>query len=295
MQNNLESLFYRLASVQVQDDNLNGLPYHRMDSSEMKEYMRIYQKGAQGALQALVGFDTGEPVAHEALRKPNGNIRLLSGNYFSIETMNVEAITLDDLARGLATKMRWNGFTRAPMTVAEHCIRMSEMVDIEHAFDALMHDCTEAILGDMPKPFKLLMPEFDKIEQRLYSKMAAHYGLSDPILPIIKEADAFALQWEWVNIKLNKNFEPFTIKQSFEQFKQRFEYLVQLKTNFPATPKIYASPDGFVYCPYCTKQHRHGGNGNGVASGHRQPDCGNSTGYIVIPYNEHRHAFANRA
>jgi hypothetical protein len=277
MNNNLRNLFYKLADVGTSRDQT------------------IFIGGAFAAANALVVFDAhAETAKQEPLRKPDGNIRLLSGNYFSIETMNVDAITLDDLAIGLATKMRWNGFTRSPMTVAEHCIRMSEMVPIEHAFDALMHDCTEAILGDMPKPFKLLMPEFDQIEQRLYSKMAAHYGLSDPILPIVKEMDAQALQWEWVNIKLNKNFEPLTMKQSFLEFKKRFDFLTLLKTNFTKIPKVYADAQGFVSCPYCQKIHRHGGNGNGIAAGHRQPDCGNKTGYLVIPYNEHRDAHAAR-
>ncbi len=50
------------------------------------------------------------------------------------------------------------------------------------------------------------------------------------------------------------------------------------------TPYVYADENGFVKCPYCFKIHRHGSNGNGVAEGHRQPDCGNEIGYIVIPY-----------
>jgi hypothetical protein len=51
-------------------------------------------------------------------------------------------------------------------------------------------------------------------------------------------------------------------------------------------PNIHADKDGFVTCPYCHGTHRHGGQGNGIASGHRVPDCGNKVGYIVVPYSD---------
>lgn len=53
-------------------------------------------------------------------------------------------------------------------------------------------------------------------------------------------------------------------------------------------PKVYADKDGFVKCPYCGGIHRHGGQGNGTAQGHRMPDCGNQIGYVVVPYAVHQ-------
>ena len=53
-------------------------------------------------------------------------------------------------------------------------------------------------------------------------------------------------------------------------------------------PPVWADKDGFVKCPYCKGIHRHGGQGNGVASGHRLPDCGTQPGYVVIPWTENQ-------
>lgn len=60
------------------------------------------------------------------------------------------------------------------------------------------------------------------------------------------------------------------------------DYAMAIKKDL-AVPRVHADKDGFVTCPYCKGIHRHGGNGNGVASGHRHPDCGNEIGYIVVP------------
>lgn len=49
---------------------------------------------------------------------------------------------------------------------------------------------------------------------------------------------------------------------------------------------VYADADGFVNCPFCKGIHRHGGNGNGRAHGHRVPDCGSRQEYFVVP--EHK-------
>lgn len=62
------------------------------------------------------------------------------------------------------------------------------------------------------------------------------------------------------------------------------EYYADYYTGYP---RVLATVDGFVNCPYCKGVHRHGGMGNGIAGGHRHPDCGNMVGYVVVPYHRH--------
>lgn len=50
-------------------------------------------------------------------------------------------------------------------------------------------------------------------------------------------------------------------------------------------PYAHADKQGLVICHYCGKYHRHGGKGNGVASGQRMADCGLGE-YIVVPFKE---------
>src|SRR6185503_5589264 len=66
-------------------------------------------------------------------------------------------------ARPLANLSRFGGHTRAFYSVAQHSVIVSQLVeerggDAEDAFAALMHDATEAYLGDMPHPIKHRSP-----------------------------------------------------------------------------------------------------------------------------------------
>jgi hypothetical protein len=64
-----------------------------------------------------------------------------------------------DIARALANQCRFGGHSRVFYSVAQHCVIVSRVVeerggDIEDVFAALMHDASEAYLGDMPHPIK---------------------------------------------------------------------------------------------------------------------------------------------
>lgn len=48
---------------------------------------------------------------------------------------------------------------------------------------------------------------------------------------------------------------------------------------------VHSDKEGFIKCPFCGGIHRHGGNGNGIASGSRKPDCGKEE-YFVVPYGK---------
>lgn len=60
---------------------------------------------------------------------------------------------------------------------------------------------------------------------------------------------------------------------------------VNLLNNKP-TIYVHADKDGFVRCPFCGNLHKHGGNGNGIASGGRKPDCKEcgDEEYFVVPH-----------
>lgn len=72
-----------------------------------------------------------------------------------------------EIARGLSNLTRWNGTSSMPMTVAEHSIRCSYETEGD-PLEALLHDVTEVWLGDVPGPWKALLPDFVKLEQYLW-------------------------------------------------------------------------------------------------------------------------------
>ena len=52
-----------------------------------------------------------------------------------------------------------------------------------HPLEALLHDATEAYLGDVPKPAKLLCPEYQFAENRLAVAIGKRFGVTLHPLP----------------------------------------------------------------------------------------------------------------
>ena len=79
----------------------------------------------------------------------------------------VEDVHIDDIANSLSNKCRFTGLVNKFYSVAEHSLLTSLYVDPEYAFEALMHDATEAYLPDVATPVKVCLPGFKEIEARL--------------------------------------------------------------------------------------------------------------------------------
>jgi hypothetical protein len=102
------------------------------------------------------------------------------------------------LAHHLSHLCRATGGTRAFYSVAQHSLLVSYLVPQRGTLplQGLLHDMTEAVMGDLSTPVKALFPEYKRFEQRLYARMSGAYGLPTELDPEVKLADTLALRWE---------------------------------------------------------------------------------------------------
>lgn len=103
-------------------------------------------------------------------------------------------IRIDDIARALSHLCRYNGQTSRFYSVAEHSVLAAEMAGrMGHPISvqrwALLHDASEAYVGDMIRPLKKEIPQFEEIEERVQRAIARRFNLPWPMYPIIKEID----------------------------------------------------------------------------------------------------------
>lgn len=101
----------------------------------------------------------------------------------------VDDIDALDIAHALGMICRYGGHTRRFYSVAEHCVLMSQAVAPEHALWALLHDATEAYVGDMVRPLKRSMPAYAAAEEFLMATICAHFGLDYECPAEVKDAD----------------------------------------------------------------------------------------------------------
>lgn len=99
---------------------------------------------------------------------------------------------IKQIARNLAQINRWCGDTKHPFSVAQHSILVSYLVPPAFALEALLHDATEAYLGDLPAPVKAICPDYQRLESFFYINIARHYGLPHVTNPDVAYADRMA-------------------------------------------------------------------------------------------------------
>jgi hypothetical protein len=110
-----------------------------------------------------------------------------------------EEIHIRDIARGLAMKCRYGGHVTRFYSVAEHSVYVSRNVPPEHARQALLHDATEAYLGDMIRPLKYQadLAGFKRVEDALEPVIFQRFGCEPHMHPAIKLVDNRILHDEY--------------------------------------------------------------------------------------------------
>lgn len=129
----------------------------------------------------------------EQLEYTENSIRTYTGKVFDLKILDPDSICIEDIAHALSHTNRFGGHLREPYTVAQHSVMVVNCVPEHLKLTALLHDATEAYIGDMPSPFKKLMPDYKALENNLMKVIAEKYSLVYPFPPEIKAADSHLL------------------------------------------------------------------------------------------------------
>lgn len=102
--------------------------------------------------------------------------------------------SLKDIVWALSHVNRYSGHCLWPYSVLHHsCFIASRMFidigDSKLALQGLMHDATEAYMGDVPRPIKRLVPKYTEVEEQMQKQLFTHFGI-DPVMdPRVKDYD----------------------------------------------------------------------------------------------------------
>lgn len=102
-----------------------------------------------------------------------------SGGKFWPLDPRVEDFNIGDIAHHLSMICRYGGAVQSFYSVAEHSILVSHYVPPEYAKEALLHDASEAYVGDLIRPLKHQpeMAAFREAEDRIYPLVMEAFGV----------------------------------------------------------------------------------------------------------------------
>ena len=159
-------------------------------------------------------------------------------------------VDIEDIAHALSMICRWTGHTKFHYSVAQHSYYCSYLMRSDKlSLAALLHDASEAYLGDMNRPLKHFTPAgpaYLKIEEAVERVIFTKFGLPYPMPAAVKDADSRMLYTEkeqlmpthawttkWggsVSEGLNGiSIERWTPRRAEKMFLRRFKELYQEK------------------------------------------------------------------
>lgn len=115
-------------------------------------------------------------------------IRTSAGRSFNLLQPHTTPFGIDEIAHALSQLCRFTGHTRTHYSVAQHSVLVSYVVPDEFAMHGLMHDASEAFLGDVSSPLKQQLRAYRDIERTVEHAIAVRFGI--PPLRWTSEANA---------------------------------------------------------------------------------------------------------
>lgn len=167
-----------------------------------------------------------------------------SGGRVSVDNPLPEEINIEDISKALSKLCRYNGHCEDFYSVAQHCVLGAkfalENFGKEAAKEFLLHDATEAFVGDMIRPVKALNPWFQDTEDLFWKAIAVKFGLPlqhsqschyiDNVMLVWEKRDLLPKSEEWPNLPNIEGFnlpvmKCWTWNRSEKEFNKLYEKL----------------------------------------------------------------------
>ena len=122
-----------------------------------------------------------------------------SGRKLYLLDLDPEEIVIADIAHHLALVNRFGGATPIPISVAQHSVFVSRLCDnTKDDLQALLHDASEAYLGDVPKWLKESTPfdAYRELEKQIQRMIFITFGCDPEVADRVVDADRLMVRYE---------------------------------------------------------------------------------------------------
>jgi len=119
-------------------------------------------------------------------------IQVYSGKRYYLLDPKIEDIEIKDIAHALSNICRFSGHTKTFYSVAQHSVIVGDLMVINNPLYGLLHDASEAYLGDITRPLKSLLPDYRLLEEITRNNIYKRFNLKLDLI-IKSEVDKYDL------------------------------------------------------------------------------------------------------
>lgn len=123
------------------------------------------------------------------MQQTDSCITTVTGRFFDLLQPHMYDYDIEEIATALSNICRYTGHVNKFYSVAEHSVLVSRLVPPPLALCGLLHDASEAFVGDVSSPLKKLLPDYRKIEEAVQSAIAWHFDVPYPYPEEVHKAD----------------------------------------------------------------------------------------------------------
>lgn len=172
-----------------------------------------------------------------------GIVETYTGGQFDVLNPDPADVDLRDVAAGLAHTCRFGGHCRYFYSVAQHSIHVSHELSDDPRLQlfGLFHDAGEAYIGDVPRPIKARIDEFERIEAGILDAVWMAFDVEPPTQEewervmaaddrlLAYEASALLEDGNWAgeSVDLGYDLQADSIETVRDQFITRSERLLK--------------------------------------------------------------------
>lgn len=173
------------------------------------------------------------------------HITTYTGKHFDPVKPDKNTIDIRDIAHALSLTCRGNGHVKNFFSVGQHCVYCAKEAEARGysrrvILGCLLHDASEAYMSDVPRPFKEMLTEYQKLEDKLIDLIYEHFlgsVLTEEEQEKVKEIDDDILYFDMIellnvpqempvpkmHIKLDYSMQPFEdIEQAYIEIFEKY-------------------------------------------------------------------------
>ena len=137
-----------------------------------------------------------------------GYITTYTGKHFDPLEPDMECVDIRDIAHALSLTCRGNGHVKNFFSVGQHCVYCALEAEARGysrrvILGCLLHDASEAYMSDVPRPFKEMLSEYQKLEDKLIDMINTYFlgsVLSEEEQAKVKEIDDDILYFDMIEL-----------------------------------------------------------------------------------------------